>query len=94
MSVQNGGVCKTDTSNTNVPVSSSCDSLTMTGKMTVINGFEDLLTQWTYGKALVDAYVRQGASGANLQTYTGSAGHGVMIQHPLYTQQQISTAMQ
>jgi hypothetical protein len=94
MSTQNGGVCKTDTSNTNVPVSSSCDSLTISGRMVVINGFEDLLTQWTYGKALVDAYVRQGAGSDSLQTYPGSAGHGVMIQHPLWTQTQMFTAMQ
>lgn len=93
MSVQNGGVCKTDTSNPDVPVASSCAPITMTGKLTVINGYEDLLTQWTYGQALVNGYAQLGIK-TNLQTFPGAAGHGVMIQHPEWTQDQIFAAMQ
>jgi len=95
MSVQNGGICKTDTSNPDVPVASSCAPLTISGRLTVLNGYEDLLTQWTYGKAVVDAYAQQyGSSKAVLQTYPGLAGHGVMVQHPLWTQTEMAAAMQ
>ncbi len=95
MSVQNGGVCETDTSDPDLPVASACAPLQITGRLTVLNGYEDLLTQWTYGKALVDAYAQQlGASRAVLKTYPGEAGHGVMIQHPLWTQTEIAAAMQ
>ncbi len=94
MSVQNGGVCKTDTANPDAPIASACDRIPMTGKLIVINGYEDLLTQWTYGKALVDAYNAQyGAGTAVLDTYPGAAGHGVMIQHPEWTQLAIEAAM-
>lgn len=95
ISSQNGGVCQTNTSNANAPVSSSCARLTMSGRLTVINGYEDLFTQWTYGQALVDAYAQQlGSSKAVLDTYSGSAGHGVMIEYPQWTQEQIYAAMQ
>ncbi len=95
MSLENGGVCESDTTNPDIPVASSCAPLHISGRFTVINGYEDLLTQWTYGKAVVDAYAQQlGASKAVLKTYPGAAGHGVMIQHPLWTQTEMAAAMQ
>lgn len=94
ISESNGGVCRTNTTNPNSPVSSSCDPLKLKGKLVVINGYEDLLTQWTYGQALVNAYAGQlGAANATLETYPGSAGHGVMIEYPMWTQAQIYAAM-
>lgn len=90
---QNGGVCKTDTSNPDQPVVSACVRMQMTGTLSVINGYEDLLTQWTYGQALVNGYSQAGNK-TMLYTYPGSAGHGVMVQHPLWTQTQMNTAMQ
>ncbi len=83
-SVNNGGVCRTDTSDPNVPVAVECAHLTMTGIVAVLNGFEDLYVQWTYGKSIVDAYILQnGAGAATLTTYPGKAGHGDLAQHPL-----------
>lgn len=89
----NGGICKTDASNPDLPVPTACDPIKLTGTLSVINGYQDLLTQWTYGQALVNAYKQAGYE-ANLYTYPGSAGHGVMVQHPLWTQTQIYNAMQ
>jgi pimeloyl-ACP methyl ester carboxylesterase len=93
-SATNGGVCATDAKNTDEPIARACAPLTMTGKITVINGHEDLFIQWTYGRALVAGYDALGAGKAKLVTYPGSAGHGVMIQHPKWTQMQIQAAMQ
>lgn len=90
MSVQNGGVCQTNTSNPDAPVMSACDPLAMTGKLTVFDGYEDLLTQYTYDQALVTAY----GGSATVQLYPGSAGHGLMIQHPQWTQREIFAALQ
>lgn len=93
-SATNGGVCATDAKNTDEPVAHACAPLTMTGKITVLNGHEDLFIQWTYGRALVAGYKALGAGKASLVTYPGAAGHGVLIQHPKWTQAQIQTAMQ
>lgn len=93
-SLVDGGVCRTNDSNRDLPIASHCVPLTMTGTITVINGFEDLFIQWTYGRALVDAYDAQyGARTAHLVTYPGLAGHGVLIQHPGWTEAQISIAL-
>ncbi len=93
-SLVDGGLCQTNDSDRDLPVSSGCDPLSMTGEITVINGYEDLFIQWTYGQALVNAYnTEYGAGTANLVTYPGLAGHGVMIQHPGWTQAQISAAL-
>lgn len=96
MSESNGGVCQTVSKPPNKPVSTNCVPLKMSGRMTVINGPEDLFIQHVYGKALVDAYNRQyGAGTANLETYSGAdgAGHGVLLQHPKWTQQQLWNAL-
>ena len=93
-SATNGGVCETDAKNTDEPVAHACSPLTMTGKLTVINGHEDLFIQWTYGRALVAGYDALGSGKARLVTFPGLAGHGVMIQHPKWTQMQIENAMQ
>jgi hypothetical protein len=94
VSATNGGVCKTDTKNLNLPVAHDCVHLTMSGKMTVISGHEDLLDQWTYGRALVNGYNRsQGAGTASFVIYPGKAGHGVLIQHPGWTEEQLAAAM-
>lgn len=91
MSVLNGGLCKTDTSNPDAPVASSCAPLTMTGKITALDGYEDVFTQYTYDQALIAAY---GPLGRAASIYPGAAGHGLMIQHPLWTQTEMHAAMQ
>ena len=100
MSDTNGGVCQTVSTGIttpNLPLTSNCLPLNFMGQLTVINGFEDLFIQWTYGQALVTGIqATLGASKAAIFTYPGSdgAGHGVMLQHPRWTQQQIFDALQ
>ena len=92
----NGGVCQVTSSIPYAPVVQNCVPILNTGKITVINGYEDLFIQWTYGKALVDGYQTQyGMDKAQLFTYDGDdgAGHGVLFQHPLWTQEHIFVAM-
>lgn len=94
MSDTNGGVCKTDTKDLDHPVARDCVKIAMTGKITVIAGYEDLFDQWTYGKALVEGYRRsQGPGAATLRLYPGSAGHGLLIQHPGYVQAMAAEAV-
>lgn len=93
-SVTNGGVCRTNTSLINHPVAIRCADLHFTGRIGVLNGYEDLYVQWTYGKALVDAYNRKRPGSAVLLTYRGKAGHGILIQHPMWTQDSIEKIMQ
>jgi pimeloyl-ACP methyl ester carboxylesterase len=94
ISPTNGGVCMTDTRDPDHPIAQNCDRIRLTGKITVIVGYEDLLDQWAYGQAVVDGYRRsQGAGAASLVVYPGSAGHGIMIQHPKWTQEQINAAI-
>jgi len=92
----NGGVCQVTSSLPYAPVVQNCAPILNTGKITVINGYEDLFIQWTYGQALVEGYqARYGMQKAQRLTYPGDdgAGHGVLYQHPLWTQQQIFTAL-
>jgi hypothetical protein len=90
----NGGVCRTDTRDVDRPVARACDRIVLSGKITVIASYEDLLDQWTYGGAVVDGFRRsQGRRIANLVLYPGSAGHGLLIQHPGWTQAQIDAAI-
>ncbi len=94
-SIYNGGVCKTNASNLNSPVTLKCAHLKMTGHIAVFNGYQDLYGTWTYGRALVEGYNAQyGRGSATLSTYPGpdGAGHGVMFQHPLWMQDQIHAA--
>ena len=96
MSETNGGVCQTSANPLNRPVSTNCAPIHIGGGMTVINGPEDLYIQHVYGKALVDAYQRQlGEQRVRLVTYPGKdgAGHGVLLQHPKWTQMQIWSAL-
>ena len=96
MSETNGGLCQTTSSPPDQPVSTHCAPLSLSGSMTVINGAEDLYIQHTYGKALVEAYQREfGADKARLVTYPGAdgAGHGILLQHPKWTQAQIWSAL-
>jgi len=94
----NGGVCQTVSTGTttpNLPITSNCVPLVISGRLTVINGPEDLFIQWTYGQALVEGMQQTlGADKATLVTYDGSdgAGHGILMQHPLWTQNQIFSA--
>lgn len=92
----NGGMCQVTSSIPYQPVVQNCVPILNTGKITVINGFEDLYIQWTYGKALVDGYQAQyGMEKAQLFTYDGKDGanHGIMFQHPLWTQEHIALAL-
>ena len=96
MSATNGGVCVTESNPPNLPVSRRCAKLRIGGRITVLNGPEDLFIQWTYGRALVEGYQRAyGAKAAKLVTYRGpgGAGHGVLIQHPRWTQRNIYLAL-
>jgi pimeloyl-ACP methyl ester carboxylesterase len=92
MSATNGGVCQTVSPQPNTPMSTNCVKLDISGKINVINGPEDLLIQYVYGQALVTGYQQMfGNDAATIATYPGAegAGHGVMLQHPLWTQQQL-----
>jgi len=96
MSEANGGVCQTAADPPNQPVSTNCAPLHIAGAMTVINGPEDLYIQHVYGKALVEGYRQQlGEQNVRLVTYPGKdgAGHGVLLQHPKWTQMQIWNAL-
>jgi len=96
----NGGVCQTVSTGIttpNVPISSHCARLQFTGQLTVINGLEDLFIQWTYGRALVEGMQQALAPDkARLVTYSGpdGAGHGILMQHPRWTQEAIFDALQ
>ncbi len=86
----NGGICKTDTTRLNFPIAERCVHFDMTGKILVLNGREDLFVQFTYGKTFVDEYNRENGDGAAIRmTYPGAAGHGILFQHPLWTQENI-----
>src|SRR5262245_56646254 len=65
--------------------------------LTVLNGLEDRFIQWTYGRALVEG-IRQALAPdkARLVTCAGpdGAGHGLLIQHPRWTQEAIFDALQ
>ncbi len=96
MSETNGGLCQTTSNPPNRPVSTHCSPFSISGAMTVINGPEDLFIQHVYGRALIEAYQGElGASKARLVTYPGAdgAGHGVLLQHPKWTQAQIWNAL-
>lgn len=97
MAATNGGVCQTLSNPPNLPISKNCAALQLAGKLTVINGREDLEIQWTYGKALVEGYQQTlGADKATLVTYDGTdgAGHAILLQHPKWVQDQIYAALQ
>jgi pimeloyl-ACP methyl ester carboxylesterase len=99
ISATNGGVCQTVSPPglPNQPISSQCVPLQIPGSVTVINGPQDLYIQYTYGAALVSGYQRQyGPQKANLVTYPGAdgAGHGILLQHPKFVQDNIFTALQ
>ncbi len=93
-SLSNGGICRTDTSNPDKPVSTGCVSLTISGKVTLVDGYEDLLVQWTYDKALADGLNRTHPNLASLVIYPGATGHGVLFEHPKWTQAQTLAAIQ
>lgn len=96
MAITNGGVCITESDPPNLPVSRRCAKLAIDGRITVLNGPEDLYIQWTYGRALVEAYQRaHGTGAARLVTYRGpgGAGHGILMQHPRWTQRNIHAAL-
>ena len=95
MSSTNGEVCQTVSPQPNTPMSSNCVKLDISGKINVINGPEDLFIQYVYGQELVTAYQTMfGANAATIATYPGSdgAGHGILLQHPKWTQEQIFQA--
>lgn len=90
----NGGVCKTDTANPNKPVAVVCDKLTISGKVTLFDGYEDLFVQWTYDRALADGLNAAKPGSASYAIIPESSGHGILIQHPKWTQAQTYAAMQ
>jgi pimeloyl-ACP methyl ester carboxylesterase len=97
-SILNGSECITNTPPAlpNQPAASGCVPLTITGGILVINGYQDLYIQHTYGDALVQGYQNLcGSAGAMLDTYPGSdgAGHGVLLQHPGWVQAQIAMGL-
>ncbi len=90
----NGGICLTDTSNPNRPIAKVCAPLAITGKVLLLDGYEDLFVQWTYDKALEDGLNAARPGLAAYTIYKGSAGHGLLIQHPGWTQAQMQAAME
>jgi hypothetical protein len=97
-SALNGGVCITNTPTglPNQPTSGQCVPLVMTGAILVMNGYQDLYIQHTYGDALVQGYQQLCGSGAAmLDTYPGSdgAGHGVLLQHPGWSEAQLAMGL-
>src|SRR5215471_14401483 len=99
ISSSNGGVCQCQipSGQPESPMCSNCVDLKNRDRITVINGYEDLFIQWTYGQELVRAYDAQYGDGkAAIVTYPGAdgAGHGILLQHPKYTQEQIFAALQ
>ena len=92
-SITNGGVCQTNTTAANDPTTSACDAFAITGKISIFEAFEDLYIQWTYDRALADGLNKTKAGIARNVIYPGFAGHGLLIQHPLWSQNQIASAM-
>jgi pimeloyl-ACP methyl ester carboxylesterase len=95
-SPSNGGLCQVTSTIPWEPVISNCAPVTNSGPITVINGFQDLFIQWVYGQALVDGYqAGYGTSKAQIFTYPGidGAGHGVLFQHPKWTQEHLFAAL-
>src|SRR5262249_52297784 len=94
----NGGVCQCHipSGEPQSPMCSNCVDLQNRNRVTVINGYEDLFIQWTYGQELGRAYGAQyGEDKAQIVTYPGDdgAGHGILLQHPSWTQEQIYAAL-
>lgn len=93
-----GGVCQGRAST--APYAPECSGsvpLNLQDELTVLNGPEDLYIQWTYGREFVEAYQRDyGQDKATLATYEGTdgAGHGVLLQHPGWVQEQVYAALQ
>jgi pimeloyl-ACP methyl ester carboxylesterase len=97
-SILNGAACITNSPAglPNQPTASQCVPLVISGGILVVNGYQDLYIQHTYGDALVQGYQAAcGQSSAMLDTYPGSdgAGHGVLLQHPGWTQAQIALGL-
>jgi pimeloyl-ACP methyl ester carboxylesterase len=93
-SVTDGGVCQTDTSNPDQPVASNCVKLNITGKVTVIDDYEDLFTQWTYDRALVRGLNATTPGIASFTPYPGPGSHGFFIQHPRWIESKFAAAME
>jgi pimeloyl-ACP methyl ester carboxylesterase len=93
-SITDGGVCQTDTSNPDEPVAANCITLHITGKVTAIDDYEDLFTQWTYDRALVRGLNATTAGIAEFTPCPGPGSHGFFIQHPKWVQSKFATAMQ
>ena len=93
----NGGVCQcqADETTPQAPTCNRCAPLTVAGGLTVLNGREDLFIQWTHGRELVRAYQESLGDRAKLVTYDGEdgAGHGILLQHPRWVQEQIAAAL-
>jgi len=93
-SITNGGVCETDTSNPDEPVADNCVALTIAGKVTAIDDYEDLFTQWTYDRALVRGLNATTPGIAEFTPCPGPGSHGFFIQHPKWVQAKFAAAMQ
>ena len=93
-SITNGGVCETNTSNSNEPVSVACDRLAIAGKVTALDAHEDLLVQWTYDQALVDGLNAAKPGTATFKMDPLPAGHGLLIQDAKWVQAQTYAALQ
>jgi pimeloyl-ACP methyl ester carboxylesterase len=84
-----------DAAQPEAPSCSRCAPLQIAGGLTVLNGREDLFIQWTHGRALVRAYQESLGERAQLVTYDGAdgAGHGLLLQHPRWVQEQIAALL-
>jgi hypothetical protein len=93
-SITNGGLCETDTSNPDEPVASNCVALHITGKVSAIDDYEDLITQWTYDRALVRGLNATTPGIASFTPCPAPGSHGFFIQHPKWVQAKFADAMQ
>lgn len=92
-SITNGGFCKTNTINPDVPATSDCVRLNITGHVLALDGHEDIFTQWTYDRALVNGLNAQRSGLAQFMLYPGKANHGLMLQHPGWVQVRFANLM-
>jgi pimeloyl-ACP methyl ester carboxylesterase len=95
-SPSNGGLCQVTSTIPWQPQIQNCAPVTSSGPIVLLNGFEDLYIQWTYGQALIDGFqAGYGMSRATLYTYGGitGAGHGVLFQHPKWAQEHLFLAL-
>jgi pimeloyl-ACP methyl ester carboxylesterase len=93
-SITDGGMCKTDTSNPDKPVSRDCARLHLTGKVVILDDYEDIFTQWTYDRALAIGLNLAEPGSASFTPCPFPGSHGFFIENPRWVQAKFAAAMQ